>query len=91
MPLLKKMIHQEYQYLNLICRTLNKKNFHKSRNGHVYQALGETMRFSLENNTIPLLTTKKLAWRTCLKELLWFIEGKTDNSILQNQGVKNME
>ena len=88
MPLLKKFIHQEYQYLNLICRTLNKKNLQKSRNGHVYQVLGESMRFSLENNTIPLLTTKKLAWRTCLKELLWFIGGKTDNSILQNQGVK---
>jgi len=88
MPLLKKIIHQEYQYLNLICRTLDKKNLQKSRNGHVYQALGESMRFSLENNTIPLLTTKKLAWRTCLKELLWFIGGKTDNSILQNQDVK---
>ena len=46
------------------------------------------MRFSLANNSIPLLTTKKLAWRTCLKELLWFISGKTDNSILQQQNVK---
>jgi len=88
MPLLKKVIHQECQYLNLICRVLNKKNLQKSRNGHVYQVLGESMRFSLENNTIPILTTKKLAWRTCLKELLWFIGGKTDNSILQEQKVK---
>ena len=37
---------------------------------------GSAMRFSLENNKIPILTTKKTAWKTCLKELLWFIRGK---------------
>ena len=45
------------------------------------------MKFSLENNTIPFLTSKKLAWKTCLKELLWFISGSTDNSILNNEKV----
>jgi thymidylate synthase len=45
------------------------------------------MRFSLENGTIPILTTKKTAWKSCLKELLWFIRGDTDNKILQDQGV----
>ena len=88
MPLLKKSIHQELQYLNLICRILTNGHLEKSRNGKVYTLIGEQMRFSLENHTIPLLTTKKLAWKTCLKELLWFISGKTDNAILQRQGVK---
>ena len=46
------------------------------------------MRFSLKDNKIPLITTKKVAWQACLKELLWFIKGQTDNSILQNQNVK---
>jgi thymidylate synthase len=46
------------------------------------------MRFSLENNIIPILTTKKVAWKTCLKELLWFIKGSTDNEILIQNGVK---
>ena len=46
------------------------------------------MHFDLKNNKIPLITTKKLAWKTCLKELLWFINGSTDNKILQNQNVK---
>ena len=45
------------------------------------------MHFSLENNKIPFLTTKKLAWKTCLKELLFFIRGDTDNNILNDQGV----
>ena len=44
--------------------------------------------FSLRNNEIPILTTKKVAWRVCLKELLWFIKGDTDNTNLQKQNVK---
>ena len=45
------------------------------------------MRFSLADGKIPILTTKKTAWKTCLKELLWFIRGDTDNKLLQEQGV----
>jgi thymidylate synthase len=45
------------------------------------------MRFSLKDGKIPILTTKKTAWKTCLKELLWFISGKTNNTILKDQGV----
>jgi thymidylate synthase len=45
------------------------------------------MRFSLKDGKIPILTTKKTAWKTCLKELLWFIRGQTDNKILKEQGV----
>jgi thymidylate synthase len=45
------------------------------------------MRFSLKDGKIPILTTKKTAWKTCLKELLWFIRGETDNKILKKTGV----
>ncbi len=45
------------------------------------------MDFSLKDNTIPLLTTKKLAWKTCLRELLWFIRGQTSNELLKKQNV----
>ena len=45
------------------------------------------MYFSLENNTIPILTTKKVAVKTCLKELLWFVRGDTNNESLKEQGV----
>ena len=34
------------------------------------------------------MTTKRLAWRTCLKEMLWFMNGHTDNKLLQEQDVK---
>ena len=45
------------------------------------------MHFSLENGKIPVLTTKKTAWKTGTRELLWFIKGQTDNKILTDQGV----
>ena len=46
------------------------------------------MHFDLSDNKIPILTTKKVAWKTCLKELLWFIKGSTSNKELQQQNVK---
>ena len=45
------------------------------------------MRFSLVENRIPIITVKKVPWKTCLKELLWFISGSTNNKTLQKQGV----
>tara|TARA_R110001592_G_scaffold158951_5_gene390153 strand:- start:1911 stop:2795 length:885 start_codon:yes stop_codon:yes gene_type:complete len=79
---------QEYQYLSLLKNIIKKGVKEKGRNGVTYTQIGGMMRFSLENNSIPLITTKKLAWRVCLKELLWFMNGDTDNKLLQNDNVK---
>lgn len=79
--------HDENQYIYLIEDIINEGTLEKTRNGNAKTIYGSAMHFSLENNTIPLLTTKKLAWKTCLKELLWFISGKTDNRILQDKNV----
>lgn len=81
-------IHPESQYLSLIKNIINNGVTQKGRNGNIKTLIGSSMRFPLINNQIPLVTTKKLAWKSCLKELLWFINGETDNSILQNQNVK---
>lgn len=84
----KKYKHEEDQYIELIKDILNEGTMVSGRNGNALTVFGSAMRFSLENNKIPLLTTKKVAWKTCLKELLWFIEGNTDNAVLQEQNVK---
>ena len=81
-------INDEQQYLNLINNIISNGILETGRNGNVKSIFGVTMRFDLTNNTIPLMTTKKLAWKTCLKELLWFISGKTDNKILKQNNVK---
>ena len=78
---------EEMQYIGLIKDILTKGSLEYSRNGNTLSVFGAAMHFSLEDNKIPILTSKKVAWRTCLKELLWFISGKTDNSLLQSQNV----
>ena len=42
------------------------------------------MTFDLRNG-FPLLTSKKIGWKTVLRELLWFIDGSTDNKKLQEK------
>jgi thymidylate synthase len=79
--------HEELQYLDLISNILQKGYWEEGRNGRTRSLFGNTMRFSLADGAIPLLTTKKMAWKTCLKELLWFVRGETDAAILQKQGV----
>ena len=82
------MHRAEYQYLKLINKIIKRGFLEKGRNGNTISLIGEQMKFPLKNNKIPLMTTKKLAWKSCLKELLWFIKGDTSNETLQNQNVK---
>jgi thymidylate synthase len=44
------------------------------------------IRFDISKN-VPFLTTKQLAWRSVLKELVWFLRGSTDSKELEEQGV----
>src|SRR3546814_5396176 len=46
------------------------------------------MRFSLQDDAIPLLTTKRVYWKTALRELLWFLTGDTNIRPLIAQGVR---
>ena len=83
----QKYSHPEYQYLLLLENILENGTWEIGRNGRTKSVFAQSMRFSLENGSIPILTTKKTAWKTCLKELLWFIRGETDNKILKSQSV----
>lgn len=79
--------YEEQQYLNLIRSILSNGHIEQGRNGTTKSIFGNSMRFSLKTGKIPILTTKKVAWKTCLKELLWCVRGETDNKILQDQNV----
>jgi thymidylate synthase len=79
--------HEEYQYINLIDNIIEKGHWEEGRNGKTKSIFGSSMRFSLQNGKIPIITTKKTAWKTCLKELLWFIRGDTDNNHLKEENV----
>ena len=81
-------IHDEHQYLSLINDIIDVGDKINGRNGVALTVGGCAMHFSLEHGRIPLLTTKKVAVKTCLRELLWFISGSTNNEALQRQNVK---
>tara|TARA_Y100000992_G_scaffold254900_1_gene187950 strand:- start:183 stop:1061 length:879 start_codon:yes stop_codon:yes gene_type:complete len=80
-------IHEETQYLQLIENILNNGTIEHSRNGITKSIFGNMMKFSLNDGTIPILTTKKVAWKTCFKELTWFIKGDTSNKLLNDMNV----
>lgn len=80
-------LHEEFQYLQLIENILKNGSVSQTRNGITKSIFGNMMRFTLNNGTIPILTTKKVAWKTCFKELTWFIKGNTSNKLLKEMNV----
>ena len=82
------LFHEEYQYISLIEDILQHGKMVNGRNGDALTTFGSAMHFTLENDIVPILTTKKVAIKTCIKELLWFISGNTSNKILKEQNVK---
>ena len=83
----KGVFHEEFQYLNLIEDIFNHGSVENGRNGQVISIFGSAMHFSLKDGKVPFITTKKLAWKTCLRELLWFIRGDTSNKRLNEKKV----
>jgi thymidylate synthase len=80
--------HQEHAYLQLLDKVLKNGKLRNDRTGTGTLSLfGEQMRFDI-SESIPVLTTKFVPWKSCIKELLWFLKGQTDVSILQQQGVR---
>nr|CAI5824370.1 unnamed protein product [Callosobruchus analis] len=45
------------------------------------------MRYSLYDETFPLLTTKRVFWRAVVEELLWFIRGSTNAIELKEKNI----
>jgi thymidylate synthase len=66
------------QYLSLLHDILETGERRDDRTGvGTIGVFGRSIRFDLRRN-FPAVTTKKLAWKACVGELLWFIEGSSD-------------
>lgn len=82
--------HDEHQYLQLIQRVLDRGDVRPDRTGTGTISIfaPPSLRFSLAKSTFPLLTTKRTFLRGIVEELLWFIQGSTDSTLLSKKGVK---
>lgn len=79
---------EEQQYLDTIKLLLDKGFRKEDRTGTgTLSVFGHSMRFSLRDGVLPLLTTKRVFWRGVAEELLWFIRGSTNANELAEKGV----
>jgi thymidylate synthase len=78
----------EQNYLDL-CRGILSNGCKKDDRTQVgtISEFGKQIRYNI-SNCIPLFTTKRVPWKHCIEELLWFLRGDTDAKILQDKGVK---
>jgi len=77
------MTHPEQSYISALKNILDNGNEHNDRTGVGTKSLfGIQMRFDLSQG-FPAVTTKKLAWKSVVSELLWFISGSGDERKLK--------
>ncbi|KAK8791962.1 hypothetical protein WA158_005352 [Blastocystis sp. Blastoise] len=80
--------HEEYQYLHMIRHILDHGVLRGDRTGTGTRSVfGTQMRYSLRDNIIPVLTTKRVFWRGVVEELLWFIRGDTNMYHLKDKNI----
>ena len=85
---LSDKISEEYKYLNLMSSIMSNgnKRVDRTKVGTI-SVFGNQMRFDI-SESIPLMTTKNVPFKTIIEELLWFCRGDTDARILQEKGIK---
>ena len=80
--------HPESAVLDLMRQVWTKGSERRDRTGVGTRALfGALLRVDLSDGRIPLLTTKRVFWKSAVKELVWFLEGSTNIRPLVEQGV----
>lgn len=84
-----KINKEEEEYLSLL------KNIHENgisssdRTGvGTKYLIGQTLKYDLSNNKIPIWTSRKINWANQVWELIWFLKGRTDVKWLQDRGIK---
>lgn len=81
--------HWEWQYLDLMRRIWEHGDERTDRTGvGTRSVFGAEIRFDLSGGAMPLLTTKRVYWKTATRELLWFLTGETNIRPLCAQGVE---
>ncbi|MEM8725526.1 MAG: thymidylate synthase [Pseudomonadota bacterium] len=81
--------HPEWQYLDLMRQIWECGSERTDRTGVGTRSIaGAMLRYGLADGAMPLLTTKRVYWKTATREMLWFLTGETNIRPLVLQGVK---
>jgi thymidylate synthase len=70
------MNNLDKQYTDLLQDILDNGTKKETRNGGTISVFGRQIRHKMSDG-FPLLTTKKMAWRSICTELIWFLKGDT--------------
>lgn len=83
------IVHDEVQYIEAVKFILDNGESKSDRTGvGTISVFGRTMlEFDISNH-LPIITTKKTFYNGVIRELLFFISGKTDTKILEESKVK---
>ncbi len=83
------MTHPERQYLDLLEYVLANGDERVDRTGvGTRSVFGAMLRFDLSAGEVPILTTKRVYWKTAVKEMLWFLTGETNIQPLLRDNVR---
>jgi thymidylate synthase len=66
----------DLDYQNLLKDILENGVKKQTRNGEVISVFGRQIRHKMSDG-FPLLTTKKMHWKSIVTELIWFLRGDT--------------
>ncbi|PKB25140.1 thymidylate synthase [Novosphingobium kunmingense] len=81
--------HWEWQYLDLMRRIWDHGDERVDRTGIGTRSIfGTQIRCDLGGGVMPLVTTKRVYWKTATREFLWFLSGDTNIRALCAQGVE---
>ena len=75
----------DLDYQNLLKDILENGTIKQTRNGSTISVFGRQIRHKMSEG-FPLLTTKKMAWKSMVTELLWFLRGDTNIKYLVDNG-----
>lgn len=83
------MRHPEHQYLDLMNQVMDHGDERVDRTGVGTRSIfGAMLRFNLNDGSVPILTTKRVYWKTAVKEMIWFLTGGTNIQPLLRENVR---
>lgn len=79
----------ERGYLRLLQRILSQGTFRKPEDEEGrFELFAQPLRFDLSGGKLPLMTTKKVFFKSLAVEMLWFLSGQQDTELLDRYGVR---